>query len=310
MSSCNKCGDNFVGEGDVPCSCCGGYYHYRCSGMLENTYKRMTAEKKSNWRCIPCRQSDNNDSLSELVKEFKGFKVQMQNVQSGLDQANQGIANLEGKFDLIENRLEDFDVRLTLTESKVDRLPSIEANLKQLEAEFVTLKANERDRDQFCRLNNVEISGVPQKDNENLMSILNNICLKVGFGLLETDVDSIHRVRRFPLSVGSGNRADPRPPAIIVRFCQRRRKDELVAAARARRGLTSADAGLPGPAVPVYVNEHLTAVNKILLRQARDRKAELNYSYLWVKQCKIHMRKSDSSKVYVVTSEADLKKLK
>ncbi|XP_047984777.1 uncharacterized protein LOC125225216 [Leguminivora glycinivorella] len=231
-------------------------------------------------------------------------------MQSGLDQANAGIANLEGKFALIEDRLENFDVRLTLTEDKVDRLPGIEENLKQLQTEFATLKANENDRDQFCRLNNVEISGVPQKDSENLVSILNAICVKVGFGLLDTDVDSIHRVRRFPVSVSNGNRADPRPPAIVVRFCQRRRKDQLVTAARARRGLTSADAGLPGPAVPIYVNEHLTAVNKVLLRRARDRKAELNFNYLWVKQCKIYMRKSDSSKVYVITNEADLKKLK
>ncbi|XP_063389519.1 uncharacterized protein LOC134674954 [Cydia fagiglandana] len=270
----------------------------------------MTADKKSSWRCISCRQCDSSDVLADLVKEVKGFKSQFNKMQEGLDQANQGITNIEGKLGMLETRLDDLTTRLTLAEAKVDRLPAVESSLKSLESELAALKVNESGREQFGRLNNIEISGVPQTNGENLMSILGGICVTVGFNLCETDVDTIHRVRRFQSSLSSKENADSRPPAIIVRFCQRRRKDELVAAARARRGLTSADAGLTGPAVAIYLNEHLTTGNKILLRKARDKKVELNYDYLWVKQCKIFMRKNDKSRVFVITDDTDLKKLK
>ncbi|CAH2100787.1 unnamed protein product [Euphydryas editha] len=99
-------------------------------------------------------------------------------------------------------------------------------------------------------MNNIEISGVTQKHGENLLSILNCISIIIGFQLHETDVDTIHRVRRFITSVDSRKYADPRHPAIIVRFCQRRRKDALIVAARERRHITTADAGLPGLCTP------------------------------------------------------------
>ncbi|CAH0729654.1 unnamed protein product, partial [Brenthis ino] len=94
------------------------------------------------------------------------------------------------------------------------------------------------------------------------------------------DIDSIHRVRPYPSSRTESNNEPTRPASIIVRFCQRRRKDQLIAAVRARRGLTTAHIGLPGPASTVYIGDHLTPTNKLLLKRARELKLEKNYSYL------------------------------
>ncbi|KAI5637638.1 hypothetical protein NE865_09621 [Phthorimaea operculella] len=312
MSTCKKCAEDFDedGNGEVLCSQCNGFYHFRCSGLLESTYKNMNSKKKAAWRCVSCRQQTDTDSTSELLKEIKGIKSQLTTMQSGLDRANSGIIGIDSKILSIESRLDNLETRFVVIETNNKLLPTLDANLKKLESDFVAMQENERQRDQFCRLNNVEISGIPQKHGENLMSILNSITTTVGFQLRDTDIDTIHRVRRFTSAVDGRQGADPRPPAIIVRFCQRRRKDELVSAVRARRSITTADAGLPGPATPVYVNEHLTAANKLLLNQARELKKDLNFTYLWVKQCKIFMRKDDNSKVYCISSNADFLKLK
>ncbi|KAL4705944.1 hypothetical protein ACJJTC_018782 [Scirpophaga incertulas] len=116
-------------------------------------------------------------------------------------------------------------------------------------------------------LNNLEISGIPISKGENLNTILHTVCNKVGFTLKETDIDTIHRVRRF----SSGNDAkqrDSRPPAIIVSFTQRRRKDELLACVPRAAG----------SAPPM--------------------------------DCKIMMRKNDTSKFIRITNENDLLSLK
>lgn len=53
------------------------------------------------------------------------------------------------------------------------------------------------EHDQLCKLNNVEISGVPLVKKGNRCSILKSICTEIGFDLQPTNVDTIHRVRRF-----------------------------------------------------------------------------------------------------------------
>lgn len=65
-----------------------------------------------------------------------------------------------------------------------------------------------------------------------------------------------------------------------MRFTQRKRKEQLIAAVRARRGLTTADIGMPGRASNLYVGDHLTPINKLLLKRVRELKVEKNYMYI------------------------------
>ncbi|KAJ2937722.1 hypothetical protein O0L34_g17867 [Tuta absoluta] len=112
-------------------------------------------------------------------------------MQSGLDQANSGITGIDSKILTIETRLDGLETRFSVVETNNKLLPTLEINLKKLESGFEAMQQNERQRDQFCRLNNVEISGVPQKHGENLVSILSSITATVGFQLRDTDIDTI-----------------------------------------------------------------------------------------------------------------------
>lgn len=160
------------------------------------------------------------------------------------------------------------------------------------------------------------------------MQTLHLIGRKVGISIDDKDVDSIQRVRRYVRASEGGDAAangtvvgapDQRPggaaakarePAIVVRFARRRVKDQLLAAVRARRGLTTADIDISGPAENIYLSDHLTPPNKLLLKRARELKKELDYSYLWIRDCKIFMRKNEGSKVVLINSNTDLLKLK
>ncbi|KAI8429265.1 hypothetical protein MSG28_007771 [Choristoneura fumiferana] len=120
---------------------------------------------------------------------------------------------------------------------------------------------------------------------KDIMSLLTDFTIAQNEKLLAMREDIRSEIRdqlRIVTSLSESVMENIRPPAIVVRFTQRRRKNELLAAVRARRGLTTSDIGLPGPAAAVYVGDHLTPVNKLLLKQARQLKLEHNYSYLWV----------------------------
>ncbi|XP_059057962.1 uncharacterized protein LOC131851475 [Achroia grisella] len=164
-------------------------------------------------------------------------------------------------------------------------------------------------KDQQGRLNNLEILGIPSKKGENLIGILKNIATKVGFDLIPADIDYIHRVRRF----GSNSKShvdNQLPPNIIVRFTQRKRKNDMLAAARVRRGLTSADAGVDGPPTSIFINDHLTPQNKILYRRTRELGKEKGYKYIWINNCQIFVRKSDTCKAVLIQNDSDLSKIK
>lgn len=302
---------------------CDGRYHYHCAGVSESTYRKMGNEKKALWRCLVCRgglspttsQQPESLSLLEVIKEIKAFRADFDimqrdvvTIKQELSNTSQVITQLESKWNGLEKRFTDMEERLVNVEGTVASLATVPQQLMAARQTIDQLTQDINHQNQFSRLNNIEIQGVPQLNSENLHNILSTICNKVGMTLLDTDIDTIHRVRVFR---GDKNQdVHNRPPSIIVRFTQRQRKNQLIAAARARRGLTTADIGLAGPATSVHINEHLTPANKLLLKKAREIKINLNYTYLWIRDCKIFLRKNDLSRIVRIASELDLLKLK
>ncbi|CAG4933537.1 unnamed protein product [Colias eurytheme] len=207
----------------------------------------MGHEKKALWRCLTCRgglsptpsQPSDSSSLLEVIKEIKEFRadfVIMQrdvvSIKEELSSTSQVITQLQSKWNALEKRFTDMEERLVNVEGTVASLMTVSQQLTETQQTVNELVQDINYQNQFSRLNNIEIQGVPQTTGENLYNILGTICTMVGMTLLDTDVDTIHRVRSFR---GDNNQeVHSRPPSIIVRFTQRQRKNQLIAAARAR----------------------------------------------------------------------------
>lgn len=231
------------------------------------------------------------------------------------------LKNINDRITSIEGSLSSYNLLFNNLGARLDESETRENTLrKDLFAANITiteLSNRLKESDQQGRLNNLEISGVPVSRGENLHSIVNNIAVKVGFKIDPFDIDYLHRVRKFPKKTDSSregeNSLSPRselPPNIIVRFTRRHRKRELIAAVRARRGLTTADVGIDGAAKPIFVNDHLCPHNKIIYRRARELGKQYRYKYIWLNDCKIFLRKNDTSRALFIGSESDLAKIK
>ncbi|KAI8423187.1 hypothetical protein MSG28_014232 [Choristoneura fumiferana] len=220
-----------------------------------------------------------------------GPRVSTPKVVNDPDDAFTSVLEVQSQ---VKTSLSEFENRITLTEKKVATMTTLSKSLDEAHETIKRLVTENDSNKQFSMMNNLEISGIPYAKGENLLTVLRNISTKVGYSLGDSDVDVIHRVRRFH-SDQSETQKNNRPPAVIVRFTQRRRKNELLAAVRARRGLTTADIGLPGPAATVYVGDHLTPANKLLLKQARQLRLQHNYTFLWIRDCKIFIRKTEQN---------------
>uniref|UniRef100_A0A2A4JUE7 Zinc finger PHD-type domain-containing protein n=1 Tax=Heliothis virescens TaxID=7102 RepID=A0A2A4JUE7_HELVI len=301
---CSKCKDVVV-EG-VLCSQCQKHLHYSCSGVQETTYRKMTAEKRDNWRCVDCRTSGLSPTLSDVLKELKSLRSSFDELKADVNIVKTSVEDMTTQWKDIICRVESMEGRLDCVEQTTSKLASLHRELQDAKTTIAELTRENNSREQYSRMNNAEISGIPWQKGENLVSILSNIYTKVGLSLELRDINRIHRVRRFEQEPN----APSRPPAIIVQFIRQGSKDQLLAAIRSRRGISTADIGFTGPAANIYVSDHLTPTYKLLLKRSRELKEQCGFKYLWVRDCKIFMRKSDSSKVIRISSDKDLSNIK
>lgn len=279
--------------------------HCDHKGLMEDFYNRITttfnAALESQNKTIKC-------VLDGVREDFSEFKKQISEIKSS-------IQKISDEQSVLKN---DIVVLKSDTDLNTQRLKSMTNEIADLRSTTGNLTEQLRVREQQGRINNIEISGIRIQKGENLNTILQNIASKLNFTLMPTDIDCIHRVRRFNTTDNDGStKAEgiksqdlSSIPNIVVKFTQRQRKNEMLAAARARRNLTTVDAGLNGPSSPVYISDHLAPHNKLLYKQTRLLAKQKNYKYIWLSDCKILLRKNDTSRVQLVSCEADLSKIK
>lgn len=178
-----------------------------------------------------------------------------------------------------------------------ERCGTLEVRLAGLERDIIQ-------QQQWARLQNLEIQGVPEETAESLPDVITKLADHIGVPLLPDEIEFVHRVQ--PRRSISG-----RPRSIVLRLRQRATKDKLLSAARACRDLSAAVVGVGGAksGVYVYINEHLTQLNKTLLRDCKSKARQCSYKFVWTKNCRIYVRKSEKTPPILIASDVDLKKI-
>ncbi|XP_059047359.1 uncharacterized protein LOC131842809 [Achroia grisella] len=232
-----------------------------------------------------------------LVIEMRSFKEELREDmrvnREQLKVMTDTLSALIGRVAECENRIDKLNDRLVLLEcnTNTDNEPgnkSLAESIKQLKAEI-----NERDQDLL--LNDLDISCVPETGGESLPHILKTLASKLGVTISDQDVISTERVGRV-LEFQQSDTSKPtqetstRPRTIVVRLARRAVRDELLRAARVRRGATTEGLHLPGVPRRFYINERLTRVNRMLFRRARELAERLNWRYVWTRGGRIFAR--------------------
>ena len=115
---------------------------------------------------------------------------------------------------------------------------------------------------QYQRRNNVIMSGVPQKDNEDIYEILQKIGEASSFPISKRDIDIAHRL---PTRKATG------PQPIVVKFTNRWMKADLL---KKKVKIAASHIGLGSSNQLIFFNDHLTPYQSTLAykaRQLRDR---------------------------------------
>ena len=292
--TCVECTQNITKKTPgIQCAVCGSQVHRRCVGLLSALPAEIT-DSGIFYKCSKCRSAtgstDGDDDLQSALISLKNEIKKMQSTQSSLIESVQ----------FCSDKVTDFESKLDILTTYVKKTDRLEAETKEIRNTVSSNSEKINAMEQFSRLNNLEIQGIPENENENLQIIFKKIC-----EFLSLDTLSIDFIHRVPLWEKNSNKHKP----IIVRLLSRVDRDAILNAYKGKRTPQKSGLEIEGLSNSCYINEHLSQHNKTLFKQTREIAKEKVYKYVWVKNGNIFVRKNETSKITHIKNLDYLEKL-
>lgn len=244
------------------------------------------------------------DMLFKRLSDMEtGFKTATENqtkvFQEKIDELTNTVQFCSDKFDEFAKEMSNFRNRVVEVE-KVNKI--LEAKNTALETRVETLETALESMQQYDRRCNIQLDGVPQVRDEDVLRLVVLLAEAVDEQLdVNTDIQAAHRLP---------SRNTERPKPIVIQFTNRQKRDAVLMKAKTKGfRLKSTDFVRNVPETLVYANDHLTPYYKKLLYEAKKVKSDKHYEFLWVKNAKIFIRKDKNSNVLRLDSFKDLDKL-
>lgn len=244
---------------------------------------------------------DIKKDLNTLRTEYADMRGIMAAMNSKQLETTASIESLKTSIEFTSERVDDIDKRVKMTEIKLKHSDDMNTELLELKKSLSEMKLELHGQQQRDRQKNLEIHGLPESNSENLEDIFIRIASHAGVTISSNDIDHIHRVQPRK-SIADRSRA------VVVKLKQRIHKDNVIVGIRKTRGISTKDLNMGGNPKPIYVNEHLTVNNKTLLKKCKEMATIKQFQYVWVKNCRIYIRKHDNAPLAVINCEEDLKK--
>lgn len=259
------------------------YVFARNKNVSSEDLQCLKEEIKSMIKSLWAEQQKEIKNITSTLLEIKETNTNIENSIALLSAQN---AELASKITHLENKSREDREYIALLEEKVENLQMGQ------------------------RKTNLEIKNVPKKNDESkedLIEMVLRLSSTIGGSLRREDITDIYRVR--------GKKELQNPPIIletsstliktdILKLCKAfnvKTKSKLCAKHLGFR--TSED-------TPVFISEQLTPRGSRLHFLARDLAKTKQYKYCWTAYGKVYVRKTDSSAIITIKSEAQVHQLK
>lgn len=240
--------------------------------------------------------------MNTQLKILQDGQTTSANVMHGMNEKLSALQSLSSTVTEHDNRIETVEQLTSRLENKIQILTHRLDNL-----------------DQISNINSIQINGVPITSNENLQEILNKIGILIGVNCANV----IHRIERVNSHVQSRGftqqnnerttSIDVRVTPIIATFNNKDEKNIFLTAFRKFKFMYTEHLGFVNQNREVkdriFIFELLSPILKRTYVQAKLFQKANNYKYLWTKDGKIFLRKSDNSRIIRVFTNTDLSKI-
>ncbi|CAG4939710.1 unnamed protein product [Parnassius apollo] len=208
---CEACRANInVTQKRIKCTQCSRNYHSECINFNNDTASR------SEWKCpactASCRKGGDNKLKLSLITEIKN------EITSNLKQLEESHNSLLNEYNNLKSNFE-----------------KLQQNVQNGEMKLADLCAQIKKEQQWRRLSNLEIVGLPENSKESTSELIIKIASYAGIKLTDDQIVFAHRVQ--PMQNVGG-----------CKLQNRTIKDNIISELRKTKGITTSDIGLGGPA--------------------------------------------------------------
>ncbi|KAL0810917.1 hypothetical protein ABMA28_010216 [Loxostege sticticalis] len=317
VPKCNACGKFMPAADRATCTKCSGMCHRACVNIPQGT------PVPASWMCPDCKASlpranadctpikgqsltltptatEPTPEVPDIYLDLSKFREEMRLASEECKIWREEVAEMRSIMKSMAQRIETLENRVDGLE-KNSALGFEGGAYKELEAAVSQLKIDLNERDQELLLNDVDIAGIPEEENESVQHLVLACATKLGVPLEERDIVSCRRVGMRKAEV-----QDARPRAVTVRLARRSLRDQIIKAARVRRGINTDGLGLRAPLRPLYVNERLTRTNRQLFNRAREMAKKFGWRFVWTREGHVFARQDHGAPAARIRSLADI----
>lgn len=250
--------------------------------------------------------ADTIDPQPPSMKDILDIKSMINSINLKVDKIDvlqTAIKDLKDSVEWVAKQYDDILLQFNKTTDEVKVLNNDIIKLKQDNQEKNKLIKDLNTRlinmEQYNRNKNIEIHCIPQRQNENCHQLVLDVAKELGVPITPTDIDVAHRL-------SAPKNGESRPPAIIAQFTSRTKRDLLLQ----KRCLIVKNKNIPGTSLgnKIYLNENLTPYNKAFIYKARQQAKAAGIKFVWIKNCKLFIRRDSNDPAMRIYNEDDLEK--
>lgn len=268
----------------------------KLSEVDSSVVEAMTCFKDQILASLNTFKEENDLKISQLSDDInKGIRGELTKLNSCFHELRASLEHTDQDLKDVKKRVTELEIKSSIIEQLKSQVGHLHGVVSDLELE------RRRDR-QRARMLNLEMVGVPESKNESLRDYVMRLADRAGVLLRSEDIDHVNRVQKM-----IPNKKYPRN--IVFRLSSQTHKDNFLSSLRKFRNITTTDLGIPGDIHKVFINEHLTPENKMLYKFCKEEAKNMGFQYVWVRNCRIYVRKNDQSPHVLIESETDLKKI-
>lgn len=300
-------------DGFLECNECNFKYHLgTCAGVTETSLRGKKPGFIETWKCQTCKGAkvrtrstledkptkDDTPDVQQQLTQIMGMLKVLAPLKQQVDELvtmkqtvmdiEKSVQTMSDNYDEVLKKMKEHDSEIKVLRKRVNELEK-----ERKTDETAQLKKEINRLEQYGRKNNLEVHGLAETLNENLLEKLNEIADQIQVPRLTTDnVEAVHRI---PTKA-------TKTPMVIVRFINRNDRNAWIQNKQKLRRGTDAD--------NVYLQENLTATNRKLFFDARTKAKHLGYKFVWHKEGCSYVRKQEGEPTIRIEDESDLVKIK
>lgn len=288
---------------------------------FEDAINKLSHElnkKLDDWRgdldCYIAKISENVNgmkvelaSLTQVSLEIKNEIVSLRSDHGNLEKqvcsleskhltVTEDVASLQNSLQYTMDQQEDLKFQIKSVRDQTKSTESLKNLVAGLEVKIDSLE-------QQARQCNLELCNIPEKRNENLLTLMEDISSKIHFSLNQKDILTIHRVSH-------AHKESKTAKNIIIKLSSRIIRDNMLSTFRLAKGLSTEQLGFTGTSNRIYMHEHLTLKKKELFRQCKEAAVKNSFKFVWVKHATILVREIESEPAIAIRSTEDVAKIK